>query len=83
MIMFLTEDLHDMCGKLMHEFVKKSFLDSADTIYKVTSLDVLEKKNHKSATEFDVGFAAKATLANVVKTKQWVIEEILNSEWSV
>ena len=70
MIMFLAEDLHDMCGKLMHKFVKKSVLDSADTMSKLANLDVLDKKNHKAAAEIDVGFAAKATLANLVKTKQ-------------
>ena len=64
--MFLAEDLQDMCGKLMHKFLKKSVLDSADTIYKISNLDVLDKKNHKTAAEIDVGFAAKATLANLV-----------------
>ena len=70
MIMFLTEDLHNMCGKLMHKFFKKSVLDSADTMYKIANLDVLDKKNHKAAAKIHVGFTSKATLANLVKTKQ-------------
>ena len=68
-IMFPAEDLHDMCGKLMHKFVKKSVLDSADTMYKIVNIDVLDKKNHKTAAEFDAGFAAKATIAKCI-TKQ-------------
>ena len=68
MIMFLAEDLHDLCVKLMHKSVKKSVLDSADTMCKIATLDVLDKKNHKAA-EIDVGFAAKAILANLVKNK--------------
>ena len=38
-------------------------------MYKIANLDVLDKNNHKAA-EVDVDFAAKATLANLVKTKQ-------------
>ena len=67
--MFLAEDLHDMCWKLMHKFVKKSVLDPADSVYKMANLDLLDKKNHKAAVEIDVGFAAKSTLANLVKNK--------------
>ena len=58
-----------MCGKLIYKFVKKSVLDSADTMYKIANLDVLDKKNHKAAAEIDVGFAAKATITNLVKKK--------------
>ena len=58
-----------ICGKLMHKSVKKPVLDSADTVYKIANLGVLDKKNHK-AKEIDVGFAAKATMKNSVKTKQ-------------
>ena len=49
MIMFLAEDLHDMCRNLMHKFVKKSVFDSADAMYKIANLDILDKKNHKAA----------------------------------
>ena len=38
-------------------------------MYKIANWDVLDKKNHKIAAEIDVGFAAKATLANLVKNK--------------
>ena len=62
-IMFLAEDLQSMCSKLMHTFVKKSVLASAD-------LDVLDKQNHKVATEIDIGFAAKAILQLLQKAKQ-------------
>ena len=51
----------------MHKFVKKSVLDSADTMYKIANLDVLDKQNHKAAAEIDVGFTVKSTLANLVK----------------
>ena len=30
---------------------------------------LLDKKNHKAAAEIDVGFAGKATLANLVKNQ--------------
>ena len=69
MIMFLVVELLDMCGKLMHKCIKKSVLDSADTMYKIANLDVLDKKSYKAAAEIDVGFAAKVTLANLVKNK--------------
>ena len=59
-----------MCGKLMHTLIKKLFLDSANTMYKIVNLDVLDKKNHKAAAKIDDGFSAKATIANLVKTKQ-------------
>ena len=68
-IMFLAKDLHDICWKLMHKFVKKSVFDSADKVYKIAKLHVLDKKNHKAAAEIDVGFAAKVTLVNLVKNK--------------
>ena len=53
----------------MHKFVKKSVFDLADTVYKIANLDVLDKKNHKAAAETEVSFAAKATLANIIKNK--------------
>ena len=46
----------------MHRFLNKSVLDSADTMYKIANMDVLDKQNHKLATEIDIGFAAKAIL---------------------
>ena len=70
MIMFLAGDLQSMCSKLMHKFVKKSILDSADTMYKVANLDVLDKQNHKVATEIDIGFAARLSLQLLQKAKQ-------------
>ena len=70
MIMFLAEDLQSMYSKLMHKFVKKSLLDSADTLYKIANLDILDKQNHKVATEIDIGFAAKAILTTLAKAKQ-------------
>ena len=54
MIMILAEDLHDMCGKLMHKFLNKSVLDSADTMYKIANMDVLDRKNHKAVAKVDV-----------------------------
>ena len=69
MIMFLAEDLQSMCSKLMHKFVKKLVLDSADTMYKIANLHVLDKQNHKVATEIDIGFAAKAILTALAKGK--------------
>ena len=69
MIMFLDEDLHDVWGA-DEQIVKKSVLDSADTMYKIANLDVLDKKSHKAAAKIDIGFAAKATIANIVKTQQ-------------
>ena len=49
--------------------MKKSILDSADTAYKVAHLDMLDTKNHKSASDIDIGFATKAVLTNMVKKK--------------
>ena len=69
MIMFLAEDLQSMCSTLMHKFVKKSVLDSVDTMYKIANLDVLDMQNHKVATEIDIGFAAKAILTTLAKSK--------------
>ena len=69
MIMFLVEDLQSICSKLMQKFVKKSVLDSADTMYKISNLDVLDKQNHKIATDIDIGFAAKAILTTLAKGK--------------
>ena len=69
MIIFLEEDLQSMCSKLIHKLVKKSVLDSADTMYKIANLDVPDKQNHKVATEIDIGFAAKAILTTLAKTK--------------
>ena len=69
MIMFLAEDLQSMCSKLMHKFVKKSVLDSADKMYKIANLDVLHKQNHKVATEIDIASAGKAILTTLAKSK--------------
>ena len=80
MIMFLAEDLYDMITKLMHKFMKKSALDAADTVYKIANLDVLDKKNHKAAGEIDIGFAAKATLGNLAKSKAVSDRGILESQ---
>ena len=67
MIMFIGEDLFDMCGKLMQKFVKKDILDSTDTMSKLANLNVLNKDNHKLASNIDIGFAAKGTLTNLTK----------------
>ena len=67
MIMFIGEDLFDMCGKLMQKFVKKDILDSTDTMSKLANLNVLNKDNHKLASSIDIGFAAKGTLTNLAK----------------
>ena len=74
MIMFLAEDLFDMCGKLMQKFVKKSVLDSTDTMSKLANLNVLDKENHKAASAVDIGFAAKGTLVKLAKPKPVVSE---------
>ena len=68
-MMFLGEDLQDTCPKLMQKFVKKSILDSANTAYNLAHLDVLDTKNHRSASDVDIGFATKAVLTNLVKKK--------------
>ena len=83
MMLFLGEDLQDACQKLMQKFVKKSILDSADTVYKVAHLDVLDTKNHRSASDIDIGFATKAVLTNLVKKKAVSDGGFLNSRWSV
>ena len=54
MMMFLGEDLQDTCQMLMQTFVNKSILDSAGTAYKVAHLDVLDTKNHRSASDIDI-----------------------------
>ena len=69
MIMFLAEVLQSVCSKLMHKSVKKSVLDSAGTMYKIANLDVLDKQNHKVATEIDIGFVAEALLTTLAKSK--------------
>ena len=69
MIMFLGEDPQDTCQKLMQKFVKMLSLDSADTAYKVAHLDVLDTKNHRSASDIHTRFATKAVLTNLVKKK--------------
>ena len=74
MIMFLAEDLFDMCGMLMQKFVKKDVLDLADTMSKLANLKVLDKENHKAASDVDIGFAAKGTLAKLTKPKVIVSE---------
>ena len=75
-MMFLGEDLQDTCQKLMQKFVKTSILDSVDTAYKAAHLDVLDTKNHRSASDIDIGLATKevhchksAVLTNLVKKK--------------
>ena len=36
-------------------------------MYKIASLDILDKQNHKVATEIDIGFTAKAILTTLAK----------------
>ena len=69
MIRFLAKDLHDVLDADAQICKIKSVLDSVDTMHKIKNLDVMDKKNHKAAAEIDVGFAAKATLENLVKNK--------------
>ena len=69
MIMFLAEDLYDVCHKLMLKFLKTSVLESADTVYKIANLKVLESNNHKQPSDIDIGFATKAILSNLIKAK--------------
>ena len=38
-------------------------------MYKIANLDVLDKQNHKGATEIDIGFAVKAILTTLAKSK--------------
>ena len=68
-MMFLGEGLQDTCQKLMQKFVKMSILDSEATTYKVAYLDVLDTKNHRSASDIDVGFSTKAIITNLVQKK--------------
>ena len=65
MIMFLAGDLYDMCWKLMQKYVKKSVLETADTVCKIANLDVLDKKNQKTPAQIEIGFA----LANLVQKR--------------
>ena len=51
------------------EICEGHILDSADTTYKVTHLDVLDTKNHRSASDIDTRFATKPVLTNLVKKK--------------
>ena len=54
MIKFLAGDLYDMCWKLMQKYVKKSVLETADTVYKIANLDVLDMKYHKQPAEIEI-----------------------------
>ena len=68
LIMYLAEDFHDV-WEANTQICKQISFGSADTMYKITNLDVLDKKNHKATAEIDIGFADKAALANLVKNK--------------
>ena len=57
-------------------------VDSADTACKVAHLDVLDTKNHRSASDIHIGFVTKAVLTNLVKKKA-VKGEFLNLRWRV
>ena len=69
MIMFLAEDLQHICSKLMHTFVKKSVLRFSRYNIQNCKLGFLDKQNHEVATEIDIGFAAKAILSTLAKSK--------------
>ena len=54
--------------------MKKSVLDSTDTMSQLANLNVLDKENHKAASDVDIGFAAKGTLVKLAKPKPVVSE---------
>ena len=69
-MMFLGEDLLDLFQKLLQKFIKNFVIENTDTVCKVSCVDEIGKKNHRSASDIDIGFAAKIHLTAPTKDKK-------------
>ena len=81
MIIFLGADLYDLCQKLLQKFIKKSVMENADIVYKLACVDVIDKKNHRSASHIDIGFVAKSLMTSLIKDSNSDTDQPLNSKW--
>ena len=59
MVPYLTIDLHTLLLNVMKKLISSSAIYSANTIYKLSKIDVNDKENLKPWKEIDIGFSAK------------------------
>ena len=66
---FITSELQIMLETLRGKFVKTQGLEAADTLLKISKVNVLAIENHVAASDIDIGFAAAATVSKALKEK--------------
>lgn len=65
MVPFMYNDLGSCVRTLMNRFVKKEVLAAADTVFKLSKVDVASKENLCSYKDVDIGVAAKAEMRHI------------------
>jgi len=65
MVPFMYSDLGSCVRTLMTRFVKKAVLSAADTVVKLSKVDVTSKENLCSYKDVDIGVAAKAEMRHI------------------
>ncbi|KAJ8403281.1 hypothetical protein AAFF_G00354980 [Aldrovandia affinis] len=66
---FLGSALTDLLSNLLSRFIKKDVLEKMDTYQKLGRLDPLEKKNHVSTEQVDLGFASQKSIKALIDQK--------------
>ena len=62
-------------------FIKNPVMENADTVYKMACVHVIDETNNRSASDIDIGFAAKSHLTTVIKDKK--ISDIAAHEFKI
>jgi len=70
MIPFLAQDLAELVRNCMDRFVKTSVMEEANTIQKLSHVDVSKKDILKNYKNVDIGFVAQSELKSIVIGKK-------------
>lgn len=69
MAQFLGRALTDLLSHLFSRFIKRDVLEKTDTYQKLGRLDPLDKKNHVSTKQVDLGFASQMSIKVLIDQK--------------
>ena len=58
-------------------------LEVADTFFKITMLNALERANHVTVSEIDIGFEVTSTLTQTIKERKLSPLQSLNLERNI
>ena len=70
LVPFVISELHTLLQTLMGKFVKQKELEKLDSASKMAKFDVSPSDHHVAAKDFDVGFATKTLIKELIKNEK-------------